>query len=256
MARNVKANTPFFAFYSMALAHDVTDDIPKQVPYVPGKDRWMDYGEMIESMDDMVGKLVKKIDQLDLRDDTVILFTGDNGTAQRSKLRHIEGRKYEYEQVYSIRNGKRVPGGKGTLLDIGTNVPLIASWPGNIQAGSRGHELVDFSDWLPTLARLARAKPTQPHDGVSFTLHSSTPAARGAVIRLCRTPRRQSVGPHQTIQIVPRRPLLRYPSRPHGKTAPQKSKQPRRHRPQAAGSGVVETELSRNGKMKRLKLPV
>ena len=141
----------------------------------------MDYGEMIESMDDMVGKLVKKIDQLDLRDDTVILFTGDNGTAQRSKLRHIEGRKYEYEHVYSIRNGKRLPGGKGTLLDIGTNVPLIASWPGNIQAGSRGHELVDFSDWLPTLARLARAKPTQPHDGVSFTsalLHTRRREAR------------------------------------------------------------------------------
>ena len=169
MEQSSAAKKPFFAFYSMALAHDVTDDIPVQVPYVPGKDRWMDYGEMIVSMDDMVGKLVKKIDQLGLRDDTVILFTGDNGTAQRSKLRHIEGRKYEYEQVYSIRNGQRVPGGKGTLLDIGTNVPLIASWPGTIQAGSRGHELVDFSDWLPTLAKLAGAKPTQPHDGVSFT---------------------------------------------------------------------------------------
>ena len=217
MARNVKANTPFFAFYSMALAHDVTDDIPEQVPYVPGKDRWMDYGEMIESMDDMVGKLVKKIDQLDLRDDTVILFTGDNGTAQRSKLRHIEGRKYEYEQVYSIRNGKRLPGGKGTLLDIGTNVPLIASWPGNIQAGSRGHELVDFSDWLPTLARLARAKPTQPHDGVSFTsalLHTRRREARTFAFAEHRGGKR---GSDQTIQIVPRRPLLRYPSRPHGK---------------------------------------
>ena len=106
-----RGEKPFFAFYSMALAHDVTDDIPVQVPYVPGKDRWMDYGEMIVSMDAMVGKLVNKIDQLGLRK-TLILFTGDNGTAQRSKLRHIKGRKYEYEQVYSIRNGQRVPGGK------------------------------------------------------------------------------------------------------------------------------------------------
>ncbi len=168
MQRSSRAGKPFFAFYSMALAHDVTDDIPVQVPYKPGRDRWMDYGEMIESMDDMVGKLVAKIDLLGLRNNTVIFFTGDNGTAARSKLRHVSGRKYEYEDVYSIRNGERVRGGKGTLLDIGTNVPLIANWPGTIRADSRGHELVDFSDWLPTLAELGKAKPDQEIDGVSF----------------------------------------------------------------------------------------
>ena len=168
MKNSKKTKKPFFAYYSMALAHDVTDDIPKQVPYVPGKDRWMDYGEMVESMDDMVGKLVSKIDQLGLRKNTIILFTGDNGTARRSKLRHIKGRKYEYEEVYSIQNGKRVPGGKGTLLDIGTNVPLIANWPGYIKASSSDDALVDFSDWLPTLAELGVAKVGHKIDGVSF----------------------------------------------------------------------------------------
>jgi arylsulfatase A-like enzyme len=146
----------------------VTDDIPKQVPYVPGKDRWMNYGEMVESMDDMVGKLVTKIDQLGLRKNTIILFTGDNGTAKRSKLRHIEGRKYETEKVYSIRNGKRIPGGKGTLLDIGTNVPLIANWPGRIKADTSNDNLVDFSDWLPTLAELGATKVSHEIDGISF----------------------------------------------------------------------------------------
>jgi arylsulfatase A len=181
MERSSKAKQPFFAYYSMALAHDVTDDIPTQVPYVPGKDRWMNYGEMIKSMDVMVGKLVHKLDQLGLRENTVIFFTGDNGTAARSKLRHIEGRKYEYEKVYSIRNGQRIPGGKGTLLDIGTNVPLIANWPGKIMAGSRGHELVDFSDWLPTLAEIGGGKLDQETDGISFTttlLHSRRHSAR------------------------------------------------------------------------------
>ncbi len=168
MEKSAEAKKPFFAYYSMALAHDVTDDIPKQVPYVPGKDRWMNYGEMVESMDDMIGKLVAKIDQLGLRKSTIILFTGDNGTAKRSKLRHIEGRKYEYEEVYSIRNGQRVPGGKGTLLDIGTNVPLIANWPGYIKAGSQDDALVDFSDWLPTLAELGATKVGYKIDGISF----------------------------------------------------------------------------------------
>jgi arylsulfatase A len=128
----------------------------------------MDYGEMIKSMDAMVGKLVAKLDQLGLRKNTIILFTGDNGTARRSKLRYIQGRKYEYEEVYSIRNGKRIPGGKGTLLDIGTNVPLIANWPGHIAAGSVRGELVDFSDWLPTLAEIGGTKAKQKVDGVSF----------------------------------------------------------------------------------------
>jgi len=177
MEQSSAAQKPFFAYYSMALAHDVTDDIPMQVPYIPGKDRWMDYGEMIKSMDAMVGRIVNKIDQLGLRKNTIILFTGDNGTAQRSKLRHIEGRKYEYEKVYSIRNGKRIPGGKGTLLDIGTNVPLIANWPGKIAAGSVRRELVDFSDWLPTLAEIGEAKVDHKIDGVSFasTLLGSRP---------------------------------------------------------------------------------
>jgi len=181
MTKSAKAGKPFFAYYPMALAHDVTDDIPVQVPYMPGKDRWMDYGEMIESMDAMVGKLVAKIDQLGLRKKTIILFTGDNGTAKRSKLRHIEGRKYEYENVFSIRNGQRIPGGKGTLLDIGTNVPLIANWPGRIPAGRQGHELVDFSDWLPTVAELAGTRVKQPIDGVSFAstlLRARRPVAR------------------------------------------------------------------------------
>ena len=168
MEKSAEAKKPFFAYYSMALAHDVTDDIPKQVPYVPGKDRWMNYGEMVESMDEMVGKLVDRIDQLGLRKNTIILFTGDNGTARRSKLRHIKGRKYEYEDVYSIQNGKRIPGGKGTLLDIGTNVPLIANWPGYIKAGSSDNALVDFSDWLPTLAELGATKVGHKIDGISF----------------------------------------------------------------------------------------
>jgi len=177
MEQSNTAQKPFFAYYSMALAHDVTNDIPTQVPYVPGEDRWMDYGEMVKSMDSMVGRLVAKIDQLGLRKNTIILFTGDNGTAQRSKLRHIQGREYEHEKVYSIRNGRRVPGGKSTLLDIGTNVPLIANCSGQIAAGSVRRELVDFSDWLPTLAEIGGAKMEHKIDGVSFasTLFGSRP---------------------------------------------------------------------------------
>ncbi|MGB0761984.1 MAG: sulfatase-like hydrolase/transferase [Rubripirellula sp.] len=168
MQRSKRSGQPFFAYYSMALAHDVTNDLPIQVPYVPGKDRWMNYGEMIQSLDEMVGRVVGKLDELGLRENTIILFTGDNGTAVRSKLRHRANGTYEYEQVYSIRNGKRVPGGKGKLLDIGTNVPLIANWKGQIKAGSQTDALVDFSDWLPTLVEVAGGHVEREVDGRSF----------------------------------------------------------------------------------------
>ena len=168
MQRSKRTGQPFFAYYSMALAHDVTDDLPTQVPYVPGKDRWMNYGEMIQSLDDMVGRVVRKLDELQLRENTIILFTGDNGTAVRSKLRHRQNGKYEYEQVYSVQDGRRVRGGKGTLLDIGTNVPLITSWRGKIKPGSQSDALVDFSDWLPTLVEIAGGHKEQELDGRSF----------------------------------------------------------------------------------------
>jgi arylsulfatase A len=169
MEKNSKTGKPFFAFYSMALAHDVTDDLKWQVPYAPGKDRWMNYGEMVESMDAMVGRLVTKLDALKLRENTLILFSGDNGTAAKSKLRHRKGVGYEKEQVYSIQNGQRIPGGKGSLLDIGTHVPLIANWQNTVAAGSQSQALVDFSDWLPTFAHLAKAQlPSSQLDGRSF----------------------------------------------------------------------------------------
>ncbi|MDA9963160.1 sulfatase-like hydrolase/transferase [Opitutales bacterium] len=172
MEESKRRNKPFFAYYSMALAHDVTDDLKRQVPYAPGKDRWMNYGEMITSMDEMVGKLLASLDRLKLRENTLVLFTGDNGTAARSKLRHLgkSGKKYEYEKVVVRQNGRNVPGGKGLLNDRGTHVPLIANWPMRIAPGSVSEDLVDFSDWLPTIAEIGRAELPKDvkFDGQSF----------------------------------------------------------------------------------------
>ncbi len=157
MERSHKHGKPFFAYYSMALAHDVTDDLKWQVPYPPGKDRWMNYGEMIISMDEMVGKLMASLDRLKLRENTIVFFTGDNGTAARSKLRHI-GKKYEYEKVVVTQKGKKVAGGKGLLNDRGTHVPLVVNWPSKISPGTVSQALIDFSDWLPSMAELGEAK--------------------------------------------------------------------------------------------------
>jgi arylsulfatase A len=164
----------FFAFYSMALCHDVTDDLKEPVPYGP-HGRYDSYKEMAEAMDVQVGRLVAALDRLKLRDNTLILFTGDNGTASGSIIRAEDG-KYIRDPVYSRINGQRLRGGKGKLTDGGTNVPLLASWKGTIPPGQVVDDLVDFSDFLPTCAALAEAKLPE---GVQLDGHSFAPRLAG-----------------------------------------------------------------------------
>lgn len=161
-------NSPFFAFYSMALCHAVTNDLDHPVPYGP-QGRWMSYAEMAEDMDRQVGKLVAALDRLHLRDNTLILFTADNGTPKNSIERFRDG-EYQTSPIFSEFNGRRVPGGKGELTDLGCRVPLIASWPSHTKAGVVSDVLVDFSDFLPTLLELAEApaRAGAPSDGHSF----------------------------------------------------------------------------------------
>lgn len=160
---------PFLAFYSMALCHDVTDDLKEPVPYGPSG-RYDKYQEMAEMMDVQIGRLVSAVDDLGIRDNTLILFTTDNGTAGRSKIGVRDNGKFVYEDVVSRFHGKDVPGGKGQLTDWGTRVPTIANWPGVIEPGQTWGDLVDFSDILPTFAELSGGKlPTGiQFDGYSF----------------------------------------------------------------------------------------
>lgn len=145
---------PFLAYYPMALTHfPKTGERYYEPP--PKNGRHQTFGEMVETMDTIVGRIVKKLDDLNLRENTLILFTGDNGTPT---------------QVISKWNGKNVQGGKQELTDAGTHVPLIANWIGTTPAGEVNDSLVDFSDFHTTMAELANAAlPTDRIiDGKSF----------------------------------------------------------------------------------------
>lgn len=159
---------PFFAYYSMALCHDVTDDLETPVAHGP-LDRYDSYSEMMGELDRAVGRVVGALNALKLREKTLILFVGDNGTPKRMILR-AEGDKLIRVPVVSKQNGRDVPGGKGTLFDSGTHVPLIANWLGTTDAGQVVDDLVDVSDFWPTLLELARISPPKDLsiDGVSF----------------------------------------------------------------------------------------
>ena len=171
---------PFLAYFSMALCHDVTDDLKEPVPYGP-RGRYDNYKEMAEMMDVQIGRLLAALDRLKVRDNTLILFTTDNGTAKRSIITAENG-KYQRDPVTSILHGKPIPGGKGDLTDWGTRVPTIAAWPGVIQPGQVWNDLVDFSDILPTFAELGGASLPKgvPLDGHSFAglLQQGEPSLR------------------------------------------------------------------------------
>ena len=157
---------PFFALYSMALAHDVTDDIGTPPPLGP-QGQYDSYKRMVENMDERVGRLVESAKELGLRERTLFLFTADNGTP-KSYYYTAQGNDMMKQPIQFFWNGVATSGGKGDLTDAGTRVPLIANWPGTLEPGQVVDDLVDFTDWLPTLVELAGGEPPPGLDGVSL----------------------------------------------------------------------------------------
>ena len=153
--RNRGPHQRFLAYFPMTLPHFAKTGGPYEEPTAPDGE-YQGYRELVGHMDRLVGRIVDALERLDLRERTLIVFTGDNGTPQRVDSLQVKGRT--------------VQGGKGKMTDAGTRVPLIASWPGHVPSGRVSDALIDFSDFLPTLADLAggRAPQDRPIDGASF----------------------------------------------------------------------------------------
>ena len=140
---------PFLAYYTCLLPHFPwvpTPDSEDQSYSLPNPESAGDpryFPDMVSYMDKNLGRLMQALDDLDIADNTVLVFMADNGTDR------------SLSNLYE--NGVTIPGGKGTMTDRGTRVPLIVRWPGRIAAGSTCDDLVDFSDFFPTLCALADA---------------------------------------------------------------------------------------------------
>lgn len=115
------------------------------------------FAAMVEVMDDDVGELVAKLNELGIADNTLIIFTSDNGP-------HQEG---GHDPAYFNSNGSQ-RGFKRDLYEGGIHVPMIATWPGKIPAGTQTDHLSAFWDILPTVAELAGQPVPTDVDGVSF----------------------------------------------------------------------------------------
>jgi arylsulfatase A len=133
-------NDPFYVYYSMSHVHAEILPTPDSKP--DSKDL---YADNIAYMDKLVGKVMAELERLKLRDNTLVIFVGDNGT----------GGGYAEQ---STIGGKRLSGEKGSMLEGGANVPLIVNWPGRTPAGKVTSEMMDSTDFFPTFAELAGAK--------------------------------------------------------------------------------------------------
>jgi len=153
---------PFLVYYPMILTHSPFEPTPDSPEWGQSISNRRFYKDMVEYMDRTIGRIVNKLDQLGLRENTLILFTGDNGTPKGI--------------TSQMADGSSIDGGKGMTTDAGTHVALIANWKGTISGGKVCDDLVDFSDILPTLADVGGASLPK---GVTIDGRSFLPQLRG-----------------------------------------------------------------------------
>ena len=170
---------PFFLYYPTVIPH-VALHVPDEdlKPYLA--EGWIDppftraagygytphfkpraaYAAMITRLDTYVGRLLDLLDELKLADDTIVVFTSDNGTT------HLKAEvDYDFfDSVGSLR------GLKGSLYEGGVRVPLIVRWPGKVRPQSVSAFRTGFEDWVPTLTELTGASKelTASVDGISI----------------------------------------------------------------------------------------
>ena len=171
-------NRPFFLYYASPLPH-----LPLQVPheyvekyvklfgdeepylgdkgYFPNRYPRAAYAGMISYLDDQVGEIVSKLKELGLYDNTLIIFSSDNGP---SYVGGVDANYFNSAGPFDNNYGRT----KGFTYEGGIRVPMIASWPAKIKPGSTSNHISAFWDVLPTLGDLIGAETPKEVDGISF----------------------------------------------------------------------------------------
>ncbi|MEM0991560.1 MAG: arylsulfatase [Bacteroidota bacterium] len=170
---------PFFLYYSTPIPHVALQAPQKWVDhyrtkfgaeqpytgksYVPCQYPKATYAAMISYLDEQVGELVDKLKQAGVYDNTIILFTSDNGPTFLDQVDIAF-----FESAEPLRNESSSV--KASLREGGIRVPLIATWPNHIEAGSTSEHLAAFWDFLPTICELTATDipKGQMIDGISF----------------------------------------------------------------------------------------
>jgi arylsulfatase A len=152
------AGKPFFIYYPMLLPHGPFVSTPDSPEWADPERRYehdtIYFAGMIAYIDKIIGRLESKLREKNIWENTLFIFTADNGT---------------HPSVISTTKNGNVKGAKGQSINTGNHVPLIISWPAEIEGGRIFGGMIDFSDILPTLADVAGVQSTAySADGKSF----------------------------------------------------------------------------------------
>jgi len=139
IGRQVRANTPFFCWYNSTRMHFRTH-VRSEHRDRPGFTSRTEYADGMIEHDATVGQILKALDDLGIGNDTIVLYTTDNGPHQNS---------WPDAGTTPFRSEKN------TNWEGAFRVPCLLRWPGRIQAGSTSNELISGLDWLPTLVAAA-----------------------------------------------------------------------------------------------------
>ena len=156
---------PFFLYLAYTIPHannelkDKGMEVPADVPY--SREQWpqqeKNKAAMITRLDADVGKILGRLKELKLDQNTIIFFSSDNGPHQEGGV----------DPKFFGSSGP-LRGIKRDLYEGGIRVPMIVRWPGRIKAGSTNAQVWAFWDFLPTAAEIAGVKPPKDIDGISM----------------------------------------------------------------------------------------
>lgn len=159
---------PFFLYWSMVIPHANNErrgalkdgaHVPDYGPYAlrdwPDPDKG--HAAMITRLDSYVGRLLERLRQLGLAENTLVIFTSDNGPHNESN-----------HDLTRFQPSGPFSGIKRSLTDGGIRVPAIAWWPGRVPAGATSDHVGYFGDWFATAAELAQATPPPDLDSLSL----------------------------------------------------------------------------------------
>ena len=145
--RKQSDDTPFFLYFAaVAVHHPITPS-----PYMRGLSNCGPYGDFIQDLDLSVGKIIEALEYMDLADNTIVIFSSDNGG-------EIPGNRPEAPENLAISKGLKINGDlrgdKHTIYEGGTNVPFIVSWPGVVEKGSSSDAMINLMDIFATVCEI------------------------------------------------------------------------------------------------------
>lgn len=171
IARQAKESKPFFLYFPLTAPHKPVFPHPR----FQGKTELGPYGDFVTQVDATVGKVLASIDQAGIRDNTLVIYTSDNGSFmyrldEADAVGHVQDETIQAYRATDHRANGPFRGTKADIYEAGHHVPFFVRWPSRVQAGSRAGKTICHVDCLATFAEITGATIPSGHavDSHSF----------------------------------------------------------------------------------------